>query len=103
MSPASLAGPLAARSTQFGGESRSLRRPMGTWPSPTAPIDELAFTFVDVETTGLDHATGDRVCEIALLRVHGDQELARFESLVHPQRLMTAGATAVNGITDAML
>src|SRR5207248_607068 len=76
---------------------------MGTWPSPTAPIDELAFTFVDVETTGLDHATGDRVCEIALLRVHGDQELARFESLVYPQRLMTAGAMAVNGITDAML
>ena len=76
---------------------------MGTWPSPTTPIDELSLTFVDVETTGLDSATGDRVCEIALLRVRGDQETARFESLVHPQRLMTPGAMAVNGITDAML
>ena len=76
---------------------------MGTWPSPTTLIDELSLTFVDVETTGLDHATGDRVCEIALLRVHGDQEIARFESLVHPQRPMTAGAMAVNGISDAML
>ena len=76
---------------------------MGIWPSPTAPIDELALTFVDVETTGLDSTTGDRVCEIALLRVCGDQAIGRFESLVHPQRPMTPGAMAVNGITDAML
>ena len=76
---------------------------MGTWPAPTTPLDELSFTFVDVETTGLDATTGDRVCEIALLRVCGDQEIARFESLVHPQRPMTPGAMAVNGITDAML
>lgn len=76
---------------------------MGTWPSPTTPIDELCFTFVDVETTGLDPASGDRVCEIALLRVRGDREIARFASLVHPQRPMGAGAMAVNGITDAML
>jgi DNA polymerase-3 subunit epsilon len=76
---------------------------MGTWPSPLTLLDELAFTFVDVETTGLDPATGDRVCEIALLRVQGDREIARFESLVHPQRPMHPGALAVHGITDAML
>jgi DNA polymerase-3 subunit epsilon len=76
---------------------------MGTWPSPITPLDELTFTFVDVETTGLDPAMGDRVCEIALLRVQGDRELARFESLVHPQRPMHSGALAVHGITDAML
>jgi DNA polymerase-3 subunit epsilon len=76
---------------------------MRTWPSPITPLDELAFTFVDVETTGLAPATGDRVCEIALLRVQGDRELARFESLVHPQRPMPPDALAVHGITDAML
>ena len=76
---------------------------MGIWPSPTALLDELPLVFVDVETTGLDPATGDRVCEIALLRTQGRQELARFESLVHPQRLMHPGAMAINGITDAML
>ncbi len=76
---------------------------MGTWPSPTTPLDALSFTFVDVETTGLDPATGDRVCEIALLRVQGDHEVARFESLVHPQRPMHPGALAVHGITDEML
>ena len=76
---------------------------MGTWPSPITPLDELAFTFVDVETTGLDPTTGDRVCEIALLRVQGDREIARFESLIHPQRPMHYGAMAVHGITDALL
>ena len=76
---------------------------MGTWPSPTAPLDALSFTFVDVETTGLDATTGVRVCEIALLRVQGNRELARFESLVHPQRPMHPDALAVHGITDAML
>lgn len=76
---------------------------MGIWPSPTTLLDELPLVFVDVETTGLDPTTGDRVCEIALLRVQGTQELARFESLVHPQRPMHPGAMAVHGITDAML
>ncbi|MGE3537217.1 MAG: exonuclease domain-containing protein [Candidatus Tectimicrobiota bacterium] len=76
---------------------------MGIWPSPTALLDELPLVFVDVETTGLDPATGDRVCEIALLRVQGTQELARFTSLIHPQRSMHPGAMAVHGISDAML
>jgi DNA polymerase-3 subunit epsilon len=71
--------------------------------SPTTPVEDLPFIFVDVETTGLNVADGDRVCEIALLRVQSGQEIARFESLIHPQRHMGAGATAVNGITDAML
>jgi DNA polymerase-3 subunit epsilon len=76
---------------------------MGTWPSPITPLDELTFTFVDVETTGLDPGTGDRVCEIALLRIQGNRELARFDSLVYPHRPMHPGALAVHGITDTML
>jgi DNA polymerase-3 subunit epsilon len=65
--------------------------------------EDLCLTYVDVETTGLQAASGDRVCEIALLRVQGEREVARFESLVQPQRPMGAGAMAVNGITDSML
>lgn len=76
---------------------------MGIWPSPATAVEDVSFTFVDVETTGLSTAAGDRVCEIAMLQVRGDQEVARFESLIHPQRAMTPGAMAVNGITDAML
>lgn len=76
---------------------------MGTWPSPTTPLEALEFTFVDVETTGLDPTTGDRVCEIALLRVQEARVLARFESLVDPQRPMAPGALAIHGLTDAIL
>jgi DNA polymerase-3 subunit epsilon len=76
---------------------------MGAWISPATPLEDITFTFVDVETTGLDPSAGDRVCEIALLRVENDREVARLESLVHPQRPMAPGATAVHGITDAML
>ncbi len=67
------------------------------------PVEALRLTVVDVETTGLYPAAGDRVCEVALLQVHNEREVARFSSLVHPQRSMSAAATAVNGITDAML
>ncbi|GIX48176.1 MAG: hypothetical protein KatS3mg131_2387 [Candidatus Tectimicrobiota bacterium] len=67
------------------------------------PVDDLLLTVVDVETTGLSVAAGDRVCEIALLQVQGGREVRRFASLVRPPRPMSPGATAVNGITDAML
>jgi DNA polymerase-3 subunit epsilon len=76
---------------------------MQAFPAPTTPVDMLTLTFVDVETTGLDPECGDRVCEIALLQVRGTREVARFTSLAHPQRTMPLRATAINGITDAML
>jgi DNA polymerase-3 subunit epsilon len=76
---------------------------VGTFVSLATPAEELPLTFVDVETTGLHASMGDRVCEIALLRVEKGQEIARFESLVHPLRPMSPAATAVHGITDAML
>jgi DNA polymerase III subunit epsilon len=76
---------------------------VGNFVPLATPAEELPLTFVDVETTGLHAAMGDRVCEIALLRVEQEREVARFEALVQPCRPMTPGATAVNGITDAML
>ncbi len=71
--------------------------------SPHTRVADLSLTFVDVETTGLDVDGGDRVCEVALLRVHQGKEMQRWSSLVHPQRAMSARATAINGITDQML
>lgn len=76
---------------------------MRPWLAPTTPVESLTLTFVDVETTGLDVAQGDRVCEVALLQVRDMQEVARFTSMVYPGRPMPAKATLVNGITDAML
>ncbi len=67
------------------------------------PLDQLPLAFVDVETTGLYAERGDRVCEIAVVVYVGKRELRRFSSLVNPQRPISPGASAVNGLTDEMV
>ncbi len=69
-------------------------------PSPGAYLGNTTFTIVDVETTGLSAISGDRICEIAMLRYRGGRVLDAFESLINPQRAMSPGAAAVNGLTD---
>ena len=67
------------------------------------PFEALPLVCVDVETTGLSPDRGARVCEVALLRSEGGREVARFESLVHPQQSMPPEVIAVHGITDDMV
>ncbi|NIN66246.1 MAG: WYL domain-containing protein [Anaerolineae bacterium] len=69
-------------------------------PALSIPLDELTFTVLDVETTGLNPHFGDRVCEIALLQCQGGIEMSRFHSLVNPRRPISPGAFAVNRIRD---
>lgn len=64
---------------------------------------ESPFVAVDVETTGLDAAGGDRICEIALLRFHRGTVADSLVSFVNPLRPISPAASAVNGITDAMV
>lgn len=66
-------------------------------------IEQIEFTIFDTETTGLDPVTGDRIVELAGLRVKGRQRLAQFDALVNPARLISPGAFAVNKITPEML
>jgi DNA polymerase III subunit epsilon len=67
------------------------------------PISQTTFAVFDVETTGLSPAYGHRVCEVACLSVRKGVEIARFESLVDPQRPISEGAFHVNHITPQML
>jgi DNA polymerase-3 subunit epsilon len=60
----------------------------------------VPFVLLDIETTGLTAAAGDRVCEIALMRCQAGEVTRRFETLVDPGRPISAGAFAVNGIDD---
>ncbi len=69
--------------------------------SHDATLDSVPLAVVDVETTGLSAVGGDRICEIAILRVDPGGGETLFHSLVDPCRLIPAGASAVNGITDA--
>ncbi len=66
-------------------------------------IDEIEFTIFDTETTGLKPLEGDRIVEIAGLRIKGEQSLAVFDELINPGREISAGAFAVNKITPLML
>jgi len=66
-------------------------------------IDEVEFTIFDTETTGLYPDAGDRIVELAALRVKGKQRLAVFDVLVNPARPISPGAFAVNKITAEML
>jgi ATP-dependent Lhr-like helicase len=56
------------------------------------------FCVIDVETTGFSPRLGDRVLEIAAVRVRGDGTvLSEWSTLVNPRR--DVGATHVHGIT----
>jgi DNA polymerase III epsilon subunit family exonuclease len=68
-----------------------------SWPS------NINFTLVDFETTGLHPEGSDRVVEFAYQTIRNGQIIASGQSLVNPNRTMSHGASAVNGITDQML
>lgn len=66
-------------------------------------LSELKFVVFDVETTGLEPESGDRIVEIAALKAEGGNVVDRFHSLINPKVPVSAGAFAVNGITLEML
>jgi len=66
-------------------------------------IDDVEFTFFDTETTGLEPQSGDRIVEIAAVRLRGKVKAASFQSLVNPCREISEAAFRVNQITPAML
>jgi DNA polymerase III epsilon subunit family exonuclease len=63
-------------------------------------LDDQTIVVVDVETTGLSAAYGDRVCEVGILRAQGDEILDTYQTLVNPQRPISPGASRVNGLRD---
>jgi DNA polymerase-3 subunit epsilon/ATP-dependent DNA helicase DinG len=69
-----------------------------------APLDfraaERIYVAIDLETTGLDKGT-DRITEIAAVRFQGGRELARFETLVNPQKSIPARISQMTGISNA--
>ncbi|MBI2070490.1 MAG: 3'-5' exonuclease [Elusimicrobia bacterium] len=66
-------------------------------------IDEAPLCFIDCETTGLDPFHGDRICEIAFVRVEQGSITKTFETLINPEREISLGAFFVNGIDGRSL
>ena len=66
-------------------------------------IDEIEFTIFDTETTGLSPQIGDRIVEIAAVRLKGKEKIATFQTLLNPGREIREAAFNVNHITPEML
>jgi len=67
-------------------------------------INNVEFTIFDLETTGLEPEAGDRIVEIAGIRMKGKESLGVFQSLVNPgKRMISTAAFTVNQINQEML
>lgn len=60
------------------------------------------YVVFDLETTGIS-VQHDTIIEISAIKVAGGKVKEEYTTLVNPHRHIPAGATAVNGITDAMV
>ncbi len=64
---------------------------------------EVRFSFLDVETTGLDPAGGDKICEIAIVKTLNGDIVEQFVTLVNPGMAIPPRAVSIHGITDFMV
>lgn len=66
-------------------------------------MSKTEVVILDVETTGLSCVSGDRIIEIAGMKIKDGQIIGQFHSLIQPKRSIPSQATAVNHITDEMV
>jgi len=66
-------------------------------------MQQQEFVVLDVETTGLSPWGGDRIVEIAALKIKNLKPVSQFYSLINPQREISWGAFQVNGISQMMV
>jgi len=66
-------------------------------------IHQLDCVVFDVETTGLSPVDGDRIIEIAAVKMRNHEIIDTFESFVNPKRSIPKEAQAINKITPEMV
>lgn len=64
---------------------------------------QVYFAFLDVETTGLEPASGDKICEIAVLKTVNGEIADEFATLINPGRSIPERAVSIHGINQAMV
>jgi DNA polymerase III epsilon subunit family exonuclease len=63
---------------------------------------DTPIAFLDVETTGASADLGDKVIEIGVVRVENGRVVAQYQQLLDPRRRISAGISALTGITPDM-
>lgn len=66
-------------------------------------LHSTPFVVVDVETTGSRAYGGDRVTEVAVVRVHNGVATRVFDTLVNPERAIPPSVVAITNITWEMV
>lgn len=64
-------------------------------------VDEK-FAIIDIETTGTT-ALRDKIIEIAIIILEKDVEVARYSTLINPERSIPLEITRITGITNSMI
>ena len=80
----------------------SAARPLPHLIDPAAPLHQVTFCVLDLETTG-GSPYDDRICEVGAVKVRGGEVLGTFHTLVHPERGIPLFITMLTGLTDAVV
>ena len=75
---------------------------LATWRARRRDLADVAFTVVDLETTGATPGFA-KITEIGAVRVAGGLQVASFSQLVNPRQAIPAIITSITGIDDAMV
>ncbi len=68
-----------------------------------APLFDVTFCTLDLETTGGSPNSGDRITEIGAVKHRGGDVVGTFQTLVNPGREIPPTITILTGITHAMV
>ena len=66
-------------------------------------INDVTFTVLDLETTGLELYLGHRICEIGLVKFCNTEEPILYSSLINPERSIPDDVIVIHGITNQMV
>jgi DNA polymerase-3 subunit epsilon len=99
--------PVAARSFGAYGPLWNVAEPAPGSDVPTVArrptLHSLSYTVVDVETTGTSAYRGDRITDIAAVRVENGAVRDVFQTLVNPERSIPPYITRLTSITWDMV
>jgi DNA polymerase-3 subunit epsilon len=66
-------------------------------------MEQDSFCIIDFETTGLSPGNGDRIIEVAALKIYNNKIVDQYQSLINPEFEISRRITGITGITNEML